>query len=283
MEMVLLLFIIGLTTGALSGLFGVGGGFILVPLLTLVGVSIKEAIALSLVYIIGTALSGLLRHFKQHTVDVALALSLSLSSIFTAQLGVMLTVGMSTSLLKILFGILTASVAAFYVLRHDPANLETNKSGPQIIVDDKPTTLKDRLHLHRHKVVAGEEYSYRINLLAGLAIGAVVGFVSGMFGVGGGFLMVPLMVTLLGVPLKIAVGTSLLCVIAPASSGSIALWLADKLDLHLLPALLVGGLLGAQIGARLLLVLKASTLKLAFNLLLIAVSGYMLALGTGLL
>ncbi len=282
MEMLLLLFVIGLVTGTLSGLFGVGGGFILVPLLTIMGVPIKEAIALSLVYIIGTALSGVTRHFKQHTIDLALAISLSTSSIITAQFGALLTVGMSTSLLKLLFGLLTASVAIFYFLQAEPKPSET-KSTSTNQPSATPPRFIDRLILTRHKEIAGEEYNYRINLLGGFAIGAVVGFLSGMFGVGGGFIMVPLMVALLGLPLRIAVGTSLLSVIAPATSGSITLWLSGKLDLHLLPALLVGGLVGAQAGALLVLQLKPTTLKLALNLLLLTVSAYMLAQGTGLL
>ena len=281
MESLLVLFGIGLVTGTLSGLFGVGGGFVLVPLLTLIDIPIKQAIALSLVYIIGTALSGLASHFRQHTVDIPLALSLALSSVVTAQFGVHLAVGMSTSLLKLLFGTLTAIVAIFYALKPTPKEKLGAVSIGQTETESKGFLAKFKML--RHKTVGGQEYTYRLNLLGGLAIGAVVGFVSGMFGVGGGFLMVPLMATLLGIPLKIAVGTSLLVVIAPATSGSIALAMADKLDLHLLPALLVGGLVGAQVGAHLVMLLKGSTLKLSFNLLLLAVSIYMFALGTGLL
>jgi uncharacterized membrane protein YfcA len=106
-----------------------------------------------------------------------------------------------------------------------------------------------------------------------------VGFLSGFFGVGGGFLMVPLMVTVMGIPLKIAVGTSLLCVLPPALSGALSLALSGHLELDALPLLLLGGLIGAQIGAWSLPKFKENHLKLAFNLLLLGVSTYMLALG----
>jgi len=281
MGMLLALFLIGLITGALSGLFGVGGGFILVPLLTLVDIPIKEAIALSLVYIIGTAISGLFRHFKQNTVDVVLALSMAITSVFTAQLGANLTVGLPANTLKLYFGILTATVAVFYFFQPGPKTDKETATSEQNHKKPVTNSILAKIYLQRHKIVAREDYSYRLNLLIGLVIGAIVGFVSGMFGVGGGFLMVPLMTALMGVPLKIAVGTSLLGVLAPAISGSFALSQADKLDLHLLPALLVGGLLGAQVGARLLLLIKGTTLKLAFDALLLLVSCYMLALGTG--
>ncbi|MEI7555891.1 sulfite exporter TauE/SafE family protein [Candidatus Chlorohelix sp.] len=277
--MLLELFIIGLFTGYLSGLFGVGGGFILVPLLTITGIPIKTAIALSLVYIIGTALSGIFQHLKQNTADIVLAATLSLSSIITAQLGTAVTVGISTSLLKLLFGLLTASVAIFYSVQKTPKPSQPSDS-PQKIDLAKSS---NRLLLLRFKTVAGFEYKYRINLLIALIIGGAVGFLSGMFGVGGGFIMVPLMVVVLGVPLKIAVGTSLLAVLAPAISGSFALWRVGQLQLELLPALLGGGLIGAQIGARMVIIFKNRTLKTAFNILLFIVSCYMLTVGIGIL
>jgi hypothetical protein len=263
-----LLGVIGLATGGLSGLFGVGGGFILIPLLTLTGISIKTAIALSLLYIVGTAISGLIRHFKQHTVDVVLAASLSLSSILTAQLGAKLAVGLPAHLLNIMFGVLTATVAIYYLFRSDTKELITGTFKK-----------KNKFEIGRQKTVAKKEYTYKVNLLIGLAIGAVVGFLSGLFGVGGGFLMVPLMVTVMGIPLKIAVGTSLLCVLPPALSGALSLALSGHLELDALPLLLLGGLIGAQIGAWSLPKFKENHLKLAFNLLLLGVSTYMLALG----
>jgi uncharacterized membrane protein YfcA len=273
------LFLIGLFTGYLSGLFGVGGGFILIPLLTVAGVPIQTAIALSLVYIIGTALSGIFQHLKQHTADIVLAATLSLSSIITAQIGARVTVGISTSLLKLLFGLLTASVAIFYSTQKAPKASQPRAEHKEIDLAKS----NNRLLLPRTKTVAGLEYNYRINLLIALIIGGAVGFLSGMFGVGGGFIMVPLMAIVLGVPLKIAVGTSLLSVLAPAISGSFALWSAGKLDLELLPTLLVGGLIGAQIGARMVIIFKNRTLKTAFNVLLIIVSSYMLIIGMGIL
>lgn len=118
-----------------------------------------------------------------------------------------------------------------------------------------------------------------MNLPLALAIGAVVGFISGMFGVGGSFLLVPLMIMVLKVPMKIAVGTSLLSVIAPAVSGSLSLWFAGKLDLSLLPVLLLGGVIGVQVGVKFLLLIKEQGLKIAFIVLLMTVSAYMLALG----
>ncbi|HEX2912391.1 MAG TPA: sulfite exporter TauE/SafE family protein [Chloroflexia bacterium] len=277
------LLVIGMATGGLSGLFGVGGGFILVPLLTLTGIPIKSAIALSLAYIIGTGLMGVFRHFRQQTVDPILALSLSISAIFTAQIGVQITVHLPSNLLKLLFGLLTISMAIIYSLWKPSAPLP---APAEPVRSEEQATRRNFWEIMQRvvsKKIAGQEYHYRFNLLGGVAIGAVVGLISGMFGVGGGFLMVPMMVMLLKIPMKIAVGTSLLSVIAPALSASFGLWMAGRLELGLLPALLLGGLIGVQIGVKLMLHTREHILKLSFNGLLLTVSGYMLLLGLELI
>ncbi len=285
MDNLLILLVIGLTTGGLSGLFGVGGGFVLVPLLTLIGVPIQAAIALSLVYIIGTAFSGVIRHYQQKTIDIMLAIALSASAVVTSQLGVSITASMAAASLKLYFGLLTAAVAVYYILGPTPVeptsllpDLPPEATGISPAKPARPTAGFSFVQPHQ-KTVGGRTYLYTINFPAALVIGAGVGLVSGMFGVGGGFLLVPLMANLLKVPLKIAVGTSLCCVIAPAISASLAHWFSGQLDLQLLPALLVGGVIGVQLGARMILRVSENVLKIAFSGLLIIVSVYMLATG----
>lgn len=150
----LLLFGIGLTTGTLPGLFGVGGGFILIPLLTLAGVSIKSAVALSLTYIIGTGLAGVFRHYKQQTLDLVLAVTLSLSAIITAQLGVQLTLGLSASVLKLGSGLLTVSVALFYSLRPVPKSSETMPEGSVLGQGSARKGFWGKSKIMRHNAVA---------------------------------------------------------------------------------------------------------------------------------
>jgi uncharacterized membrane protein YfcA len=272
---ILVLLSIGLFTGIISGLFGLGGGFILIPLLILSGEPVKSAVALSLVFIIGVSISGLVEHIRRRNIDFALAFTDSLPGLVTAQFGAMLVTALPDGLMKILFAVLTVSVAGMYFLT-------SNRSASKTDAAQSPET-HSRLVLHRTKKIEGVLYNYQVNLPKTGLIGALVGFTSGLFGVGGGFLKVPLYTMWLKIPLRIAIGTSLLSIILPALSASANLWLAGALDLSHLPWLLAGGLIGAQFGVRLMFGLREKHLRLSLAGLLVVVSLYMFSLGTGLL
>ncbi len=290
--MLLILLMVGLATGVISGLFGVGGGFILVPLLTLIGIPIQHAIGLSQVYILIVALVGVYQHFRQRTVDVVLAACLAAGSVITAQIGALLVTSLSAAFLKLCFGILTMSVSILYLVHSHPTEttkVENELPSPENKLARNRETSGSSFLPHsssfmllRRKIIRGEEYIYRLNWPLAFVIGSGVGFVSGMFGVGGGFLMMPLMVSVLGIPLKIAIGTSLLSVIAPSASGSLSLWFNNHLDLEQLPPLVIGGLIGVSLGSLLVTRLSDSILKRAFTGLLLLVSAYMFGLGLGL-
>jgi uncharacterized membrane protein YfcA len=120
------------------------------------------------------------------------------------------------------------------------------------------------------------ERSYGANLALALAIGATLGFLSGLLGVGGGFLLVPLMIIVLRTPPHVAVGTSLLQLVGVAALGAIGHWILGNLDVLLVGLLTSGGVIGAPIGAIVTRKLPAKTLKIIFSTLLIALAVKML-------
>jgi uncharacterized membrane protein YfcA len=120
-------------------------------------------------------------------------------------------------------------------------------------------------------------YGYRYHLLGALGVGTLIGAITGLLGIGGGFLLVPMLVTLLGIPLPLAIGSSLLSILAAAAAAIAAHWSLGGVALEVVLPLGAGGIVGAQIGARLVARLPAPRLRLAYNVLLVTVTLYMIA------
>jgi uncharacterized membrane protein YfcA len=241
--------IAGLTTGLLSGTLGVGGGFILVPLLTVIGVPIHEAVGTSLALIVLVSSAGAARHLHQSSADARLAAAVALPGVITAQLGAHVAHGLDDQLLALVFGLVLVAVACWMLLA---PNLP--ERGPS---------------------------DYAIDLPRAVSVGLVVGFASGMLGVGGGFLLVPALVLLLGVPLPVAVGTSLLAIVLPAISGAIAYAALGNIDWTAVAATVPFGILGAMYGARLAIRLPEPVLRVAFDVVLLAGAARLLWSGAG--
>ncbi len=256
---------IGFATGVASGLFGVGGGFILIPLLTLLGVPLHAAVGASLVYVFFTSVSGALRHLAQGTADWRLALPLMVSSAATAAAGSAISVGAPEELLGLAFVAATGLALLLFNAR---------------IVPPAPRTVaarESRWWIVRRQAAGGATYDYAFHLGGAAATGALLGLVTGLLGIGGGFLLVPMLVALLRIPLPIAIGSSLLSILAAAAAGIAAHWSLLGLEPGLALPLVVAGVLGAQLGARLVARLPQARLRLAYNALLVSATGYMLA------
>ena len=184
---------IGFGTGILSGLFGVGGGFILVPLLVLVQVPIHLAVGTSLGYVTCTSLSGSWKHIRNKNVHLQSATFLIIvASLILVSVGVHINEALPPQHLTVAFAILLfCTVGYFFYKRRLKIAAETD-----------------------HGVEAISSH-----WAANLALGAVIGLLSGVFGVGGGFLLVPALVLILNMPIKLAVGTSLFVIIFLVLSG----------------------------------------------------------------
>jgi uncharacterized protein len=242
-----LLLILGTFTGTLSGLLGIGGGLLMVPALTMLGVPLIEATATSLVGVFLSAASGSVQNFK--TGDLAWRVSLILAAfgIFTAQGGAWLGDRLPEHSLSFAFaGLLLLTI---YLM-----NLRQ--------------TLKQR-----------QPMQSAIRLAPTAGIGLLAGLLSGLFGVGGGLVMVPLQMLLLSESIKSAVRTSLGAIVAIAISGLAQhAWNGNVLWIPGL-CLGIGGMVGAQVGTRLLPTLPDRAVNLMFRFSLIALAVYMVVRG----
>lgn len=212
------LILIGGSTGILSGLLGVGGAFVMVPLLTTEGFLMRKAAALSLLYVAFTAASGTFRHLRQGTIDPILGLVIVIGATPMTIVGSHFSIILPDRILQILFAFLMIVTAAAYLRwGHDISP-----------VAESVSPANERVHpwyvLLRRRQVENEQVRFTINIFGGLAIGACLGFVSGLLGVGGGWILVPALVLFLRTPLRIAIGTSLLSILLPALVGATTHW-----------------------------------------------------------
>jgi uncharacterized membrane protein YfcA len=238
-------FIIFLTIGGfvgfVSGLLGVGGGFILVPLLVALGIPTHEAIGSSLLFIFFAGLSGAIQHRRQNNLDFKIALPILGGSVLTAQIGAYTTLFLEDRWLQIALSIILIILAIAMIIDSRKSNLLR-----------KETDAKNR----------------RSITLTALAIGLVTGFVSGLLGVGGGFMLVPLLITVLHVPTHLAIGTSLIAVIGSAFSGTMAHLLIGNVNLLLVVVLSASGSLMAPLGAKSCSLCSQKWLRTVFSVVL---------------
>ncbi len=237
-------FFIGSLTGFLSGFLGVGGGFILVPLLIFAGVPAHTAIGSSLAYIIFTGISGAIQHYKQKNCDFKLVLLLICGGVVTAQIGAAMTLYIEGRALEMLLGFLLLGTAIRMLTQKDGRSKSSNIA----------------------------KMSIRYKIPVAIAIGSVTGFLSGLVGVGGGFLLVPLMILLLHEPIHKAVGTSLIGVVGFATSGVIRHWMIGHIDSSLVGILVAGGIFLAPLGAKASKKTSRQLLRKIFSALLLLFS-----------
>src|SRR3954469_8330392 len=273
----LLLVALGTGVGFLSGMFGVGGGFLMTPLLVFTGIPSTVAVATTLSHITASSISGALAQWKKRAIDFAMA-------------GVMLTGGLAGTMFGVwLFALMRRQgqmdliVALTYVimlgtigtimLRESLAALQAYRSG---------VTISHRL-VHRGWI-QGLPFKMRfrqsrlyISVIPPIAIGFAVGALSAIMGIGGGFIIVPAMIYLLRMPTKVVMGTSLVQIIAVTSITTI-LQATNNYAVDIVLALLLvsGGVVGAQLGVRAGAKLRGEQLRLLLACLVLAVGAGLL-------
>ena len=248
---ILLLLGIGGAVGFLSGMFGVGGGFLLTPILIFIGVPPAIAVATQANQVVGSSVSGLLAHWSKDNVDfkmgsVLLAGGFIGSTVGVVLFGVLKRIGQIELVINLAYVILLTGIGALMLFESLRAILRMRwRAGmPR--------------KLHQHTWVHGLPLKMRfrrsrlyISALLPLALGFVIGILSAIMGVGGAFLMVPAMIYLLGMPTRIVVGTSLFQTIFVTANVTFLQAVQNQtVDVILAFVLLVGGVIGAQIGGR---------------------------------
>ena len=255
MASILISVIVGFCIGIFSGLLGIGGGTLLVPTLRLgFGLSAIQSTATSLFAIVPTSIAGAITHIKNKTCIPAIGLICGISGAFSSPLGVYLASISPGLALMIVAGIIIVYSAVNMLrkaLAMSPAKLTA-------VVD---TVSTDNMLLELSKS----------NVFRAMLIGLLAGFFSGYVGVGGGFIMVPLFVTLLNVNMKKASGTSLIAVCILSIPGVVEQALLGNISYIAGISLALGCIPGAIVGARLIKSIPEKTLRFTFaGFLLIA-------------
>ena len=246
---VFLIFGMGGGVGFLSGLFGVGGGFLMTPLLIFIGIPPAVAVATEANQIVASSVSGVLAHWRRANVDVKMGLTLLAGGIVGSSFGVWLFtilrgLGQIDLVIKLCYVVFLSVI------------------GVLMLSESIRTLLRVKRHIrrkrHHHYWIHGLPLKMRfrrsrlyVSALLPIGIGFLVGVLSAIMGVGGGFIMVPAMIYLLGMPTVVVVGTSLFQIIFVTANVTILQAVSNQtVDVVLALILLTGGVIGAQIGAR---------------------------------
>jgi uncharacterized membrane protein YfcA len=246
---VFLLLGMGGGVGLLSGLFGVGGGFLMTPLLIFIGIPPAVAVATEANQIVASSVSGVLAHWRRGNVDLKMGIVLLAGGIVGSSFGVWL--------FTILRGIGQIDLVirlSYVVFLSIIGGLMLSESVRAILRRRKQTPTKR----HHHYWIHGLPFKMRfrksrlyISALLPLVVGFIVGVLSAIMGVGGGFIMVPAMIYLLGMPTVVVVGTSLFQIIFVTANVTLLQAISNQtVDVVLALVLLAAGVIGAQIGAR---------------------------------
>lgn len=254
--------LVGVLIGIASGLLGIGGGTVMVPIFRLAfGMSATMSTATSLFAIIPTSISGAISHVKGKTCIPALGIAAGLGGACLSPVGVWLA-QLSPDWLVMLAAALIIGYSAINMFKKAFKLRPTGQ--PAAGVDAAAST-------------ADDSSLSRKQLLQGVAIGLVAGLASGYVGVGGGFIMVPLMLSIIGIPMRKASGTSLIAVMILAIPGVIEQGIIGNINYLAGIAIVIGTIPGAVIGARLVTKVPERTLRLLFGCFLI-VAAVMLVL-----
>ncbi len=260
--------------GFLSGLFGVGGGFLMTPLLIFIGVPPAVAVATEANQIVASSVSGVLAHWRRGNVDFKMGSVLLVGGIAGSTFGV--------GLFSILRGLgqIDLVISLSYVIFLGIVGMLMLVESLRTMRQRKATAGKRR-KLHQHTWIHGLPLKTRfrrsklyISALMPLAIGFFVGVLSAIMGVGGGFIMVPAMIYLLGMPTAVVIGTSLFQIIfVTANVTFLQAYANQTVDVVLAILLLTGAVIGAQFGARAGARLHGEQLRGLLAVMVLAVCG----------
>ena len=268
----LLLLGLGAGVGFLSGMFGVGGGFLMTPLLIFIGVPPAVAVGTEANQVVAASVSGALAHWRRGNVDVKMGVVLLIGGFFGSTFGV----GVFTWLRGL--GQIDVVIALCYVTFLGIVGVLMVTEGARVWVN-RSRGSGQRRKLHQHTWMHGLPFKVRfrrsklyISALLPLSIGVFVGVLSAIMGVGGGFIMVPAMIYLLGMPTSVVVGTSLFQIIFVTANVTFLQSVNNQtVDVMLALLLVAGSVVGAQFGTVVGAKLRAEQLRALLGLIVLAV------------
>ncbi len=264
---------LGGMVGILSGMFGVGGGFLMTPLLFFIGIPPAVAVATEANQIVASSFSGVLAHLRRRTVDLRMGCVLLVGGLVGAALGVQIfnylkQAGQVDLLVTLCYVVFLGVIGLLMFVESLRTLRRSRKPG---------AVAKRRKHNWVHNLPFKMKFrtsGLYISVIPPVMVGVLVGILAAIMGVGGGFIMVPAMIYILGMPTKVVVGTSLFQIIFVTSFTTLLHATTNHtVDMALAVLLLVGGVVGAQIGTRIGVLLKAEQLRILLALMVLLVCG----------
>jgi uncharacterized membrane protein YfcA len=263
----------GLAVGFISGMFGIGGGFLMTPLLIFIGVSPGVAVASVASHIAASSFSGAISYWRRRAIDLALAMMLLAGGILGTAVGVWLftllrSIGFLDLTIALSYITLLGAVGALMIYESLRAIARARHGLPAVL--RRPGShnwfhgLPVKIRFKRSKIY--------VSVIPVWGIGFIIGFVGAIMGIGGGFLLVPMLIYFLRVPTSTVLGTSMVLTLVTMASATVMHAATNHLvDAVLALLLMVGGVIGAQFGARAGQQMRGERLRLMLGLLVLAV------------
>jgi len=242
----------GAAVGFLSGMFGVGGGFLITPLLIFYNIPPAVAVATGANQVVASSVSGVLSHFKRGTVDIKLGFMLLIGGIVGSSIGVWVfsllrTLGQLDLIVSVLYVVFLGTVGGLMMLESVRAMMRSRAGG-------SVSLRRPGAHMWIHKLPFKMRFKASklyVSVIPVLGLGTMIGVLASIMGVGGGFIMVPAMIYLLKVPTNVVIGTSLFQIIFVAAYTTVVHATTNRtVDVVLALLLMMGSVVGAQYGAK---------------------------------
>ena len=270
---IFVILLMGLAVGFISGMFGIGGGFLMTPLLIFLGVSPAVAVASVASHIAASSFSGALSYWRRRALDIALASMLLAGGIIGTALGVWLFttlrgLGQLDITIGVSYVVLLGAVGALMIGESVRAIMRTRQGKP---VELRRPGSHAWFHGLPFKVRFKRSGIY-VSAVPVWAIGLIIGFIGAVMGIGGGFLLVPMLIYFLRVPTATVIGTSMVLTLITMASATVMHAVINHLvDAVLALILMVGGVTGAQFGARAGQRISGERLRLLLGILVLGV------------
>ncbi|RAI40954.1 sulfite exporter TauE/SafE family protein [Rhodoplanes roseus] len=270
---VFLVFAMGIAVGFISGMFGIGGGFLMTPLLIFIGVSPAVAVATVSSHIAASSFSGALNYWRRRAIDLALAFMLLIGGLIGTAAGVWLftvlrSLGQLDLVIALSYVILLSSVGSLMVAESLRAIIRSHR-------DKQPPARHPGGHTWVHGLplkIRFKQSRLYVSVIPVWIIGLVMGFLGAIMGIGGGFILVPALIYILHVPTSVVIGTSMVLTLVTMASATVMHSATNHLvDALLALILMVGGVIGAQFGAQAGQKMRSERLRLMLGLLVLAV------------
>ncbi|MDA0901874.1 MAG: sulfite exporter TauE/SafE family protein [Proteobacteria bacterium] len=282
---VLIILALGLVTGILAGIFGIGGGFLATPLLMFIGIPPAIAVSTAANQITASSVSGLLGHLKKGNVDIKMGLILLIGGMVGSTMGVAIfrilqSSGQTDLVIALIYVVFLGSIGTLMLMESIKVFLEVRynivrkkkekRSGKFVLFLKKINRLPFKHHFPKSNIT--------VSLIIPIIIGLFVGNLVSIMGIGGGFVMIPAMIYILRMPPSVVVGTSLFQIIFTAGNTTFLQAVSNHtVDIVLAFLMIVSSVIGAQIGTRLSYRVNAENLKAILSIMILIVCAKMMA------